>query len=82
MGPADSVPAQRTEPSLSPGLWLQGMGVSKVASDIQAQELCLPWLVILNDAGEQPGREMEDNNFYREKVKFIFSVETKEETIK
>lgn len=35
-----------------------------------------------NDAGEQPGGEMEDNNFYREKVELSFSIETREETIK
>lgn len=35
----------------------------------------------INDAGEQSGREKEDNNFYREKVKLSFSVETREETI-
>lgn len=51
-------------------------------SDIQSQELCFSWLVILSGAGEQPGREMKDNNFYRKDVKFIFSVETREETIK
>lgn len=32
-----------------------------------------------NDAGEQPGREMEDS---REEVKISFSVETREETVK
>lgn len=81
MGPADSVPAQRTEPPLPPGLWLQGMCVSKVAFR-HSQELCFSWLVILSSAREQSGREMEDNNFYREDVKLIFSVETREETIK